>query len=471
MIIKGGSGGNAKWWGDHLTNDQKNTRVEIKEMRGVLSQDLHKALYEMRGVAEGSRCGPNFLYQANINPEHDEHLTEDQWREAFDTLEKNLGLEGHSRVIVEHEKNGRVHRHCIWNRVDVDTMQAASMWGNYKVHVATARELESRFDLSPTPSPARDRGPSPELWEQRAAERSGIDRATVTEEVTAAWRLADNGQAFKAAIEERGYLLAKGDRRDFCVIDQAGGVHSLAKRLDGVRVAEVRAFMSDVDREALPSVAEASAMQRNRPIGDRFQHAAHQTTGAYDHRATEAHNLRDEIGPSPASGAEPSGRHDQRATEAHNLRDEVFTRWTAEPPRQQAKEPPRYTEEAAPQREPANDHDARVGGIKDGFAVADAAANAIASLADFVADLLSFGATETKLDPAEQIIQRRKAAAALDNIRDDIEQGKPLNAEDVRNLTPETLENIRAKGDDYLRLLVEQQQRDEQERRRGGMER
>lgn len=470
MIIKGGAGGNAKWWGDHLTNDQKNTRVEIKEMRGVLSQDLHKALYEMRGVAEGSRCGPNFLYQANINPEHDEHLTEDQWREAFDTLEKNLGLEGHSRVIVEHEKNGRVHRHCIWNRVDAETMQATNMWGNYKVHVATARELESRFDLSPTPNPAREREPAPELWEHRAAERSGIDRAAVTEEITAAWRRADNGHAFKAAIEERGYILAKGDRRDFCIIDHAGDVHSLAKRLDGVRVAEVRAFMSDVDREALPSVAEASAMQRDRPVDERFQHAARQATGAYDHTATEAHNLRDEIGPSPASGAEPSGRHDQGATEAHNLRDEVFTRWTAEQPRQQANDAPRF-EEAAAQPEPANDDARAGGGIKDGFAVVDAAANAIASLSDFVADLLSFGATETRPDPAEQIIQRRRAAAALHNIRDDIEQGKPLNAEDVRNLTPETLENIRAKGDDFLRLLVEQQQRDEQERRRGGMER
>ena len=53
--------------------------------------------------------------------------------------------------------------------------------------------------------------------------------------------------------------MAKGDRRDFVVLDPTGDAHSLARRLEGVRVANVRARFADVDRESLPDVAAARA--------------------------------------------------------------------------------------------------------------------------------------------------------------------------------------------------------------------
>ena len=65
----------------------------------------------------GTKC-TNYFYQANINPREDEHLTPAQWREAVDTLEKNLGLTGQPRFVVEHEKEGRTHRHIVWSRID-----------------------------------------------------------------------------------------------------------------------------------------------------------------------------------------------------------------------------------------------------------------------------------------------------------------------------------------------------------------
>lgn len=80
--------------------------------------------------------------------------------------------------------------------------------------------------------------------------------------MTELWRAADNGKAFIAAAEERGYKIAKGDRRDFVVVDHAGDVHSLARRLDGVRVADLRAKFADIDRDSLPSAAEARTAQR-----------------------------------------------------------------------------------------------------------------------------------------------------------------------------------------------------------------
>jgi hypothetical protein len=235
---------------------------------------------QMAAVASASRCQRNFMYQANINPRIGEVLTRAQAIEAFDVLGRNLRLDGHQRVIVQHEKLGRRHFHAIWNRVDIETLKVTDIGGNYRVHEATARELEARFGLEPTPRPAGPRERSPELWELRAAARSGIKIDDLKAELTRLWHGTDSGQAFKAALEARGYILARGDRRDFCVVDRAGTAHSLAKRLDGVRTKELRVRMADVDREGLPSVAEARAEQRRRAAARQAQAQRSKPSGA-----------------------------------------------------------------------------------------------------------------------------------------------------------------------------------------------
>src|ERR1700677_568047 len=263
MIIRGNPAGNVGFWSKHLQRDDTNERATVMEISGLLAEDLTTALREMQAVAAGSRRQGNFMYQANINPQAYEKLTPEQWKEAVDTLEKNLGLTGHQRVVVEHEKEGRTHRHVIWNRVDAETLRVADIGGNYRIHTATQQELEARFDLTPTPEPSPDRKRPLDLWEVRAAERSGIDPDFIRAELSQLWRMADTGKAFAAAVEERGYILARGDRRDFCIVDHAGDAHSLARRLEGVKVKDVRERMADIDRDSLPTVAEARATQRD----------------------------------------------------------------------------------------------------------------------------------------------------------------------------------------------------------------
>jgi hypothetical protein len=73
---------------------------------------------------------------------------------------------------------------------------------------------------------------------------------------------SDNGKAFKAALEGRGFILANGDRRDcFVVIDPAGGQHALNKKLTGVTLAKTRERLADLDRSQLPGVDRAKDMQ------------------------------------------------------------------------------------------------------------------------------------------------------------------------------------------------------------------
>ena len=139
MIIKGGAAGNIAFWGHHLMRDDTNETARLVEVSGLIADNLPAALREMQAIGRQSRSRGNFLYQANINPPADADLTDEQWRQAVERLERNLKLEGHQRAIVEHIKHGRRHYHVVWNRVDIDTLKVVDIKGNYAVHVQTAR--------------------------------------------------------------------------------------------------------------------------------------------------------------------------------------------------------------------------------------------------------------------------------------------------------------------------------------------
>jgi len=461
MIIRGNPAGNVAFWSKHLQNDEKNERAEVKEIRGLNADNLQDALWEMKYVADGSKSQGNFMYQANINPYANEHLTPEQWREAVDTLEKNLGLEDHQRVVVEHVKNGRQHYHVIWNRVDVDTMKVADMGGNYRIHERTQAELEAKFELTPTPTPATpDRKAAPELWEIRAAERSGIDPAQVKAEMSELWRTTDSGKAFAAAVEERGYKLAQGDRRDFVIVDHAGDVHSLGRRLEGVKAAAVRERMADVDRSELLTVEEARADQRARYAG---QEAAQ----AWEGRAEDVRTAGNETPAQEPESASVESFWERRLRENRPVEREAVgldfadaADQVAEPAQATAS----HTTAPAPEIDLEPAAEVATNATDAALDVADAVAGTVSKLADFVADfLVATPGPKPTPDQVEQIQAQRRAAAALERIADDIQNNRPLQAEDVRNLSDRTLENIRSQGDDYIMALT---RRIEEERAR-----
>jgi hypothetical protein len=269
IIINGGSYSAGGWWGKHLQNAEKNERVAIIEFSGLFAETIPDAFRDMKEFAANTKC-KNYFYQANINPRADETLTPAQWREAIDRLEKNLGFTGQPRFVVEHEKEGRTHRHVIWSRIDIEHMRAIPDSLTAAIHERTSRELEIRFDLERGQSilvPDREtERPERRPQKHEIFRADEIDPEKVKADLKLHWSSADNGHSFRAALEVSGdYVLARGDRRDFVVIDRAGDDHSLARRL-GVKVAEVRARMADLDPASLPSVNEAKVQQRERQV-------------------------------------------------------------------------------------------------------------------------------------------------------------------------------------------------------------
>ena len=299
MVIKGGSVAGGARIAKHLQNTDSNERMEVLELRGVAAKDLRGALQEMEEAAAACPNCRKPLYHASINTRAGERLNDTQRMQAIDRLERELGLTGQPRVVVVHEKkdrqrHDREHCHVVWSRIDLARLRAISDSHNYRKHELVARELERAFghervqgahiEREGRPRPKR----TPSHAEMQQGARTGITPQAARAHITNLWRQSDTGAAFAKALEDSGWILARGDRRDFVAVDPKGGVHSLARRIEGAKVRDVRARLVDLDPSALPSVAEARAMQRARQRARAPQEAARM--------------------PPPASGQRPAPR-------------------------------------------------------------------------------------------------------------------------------------------------------------------
>lgn len=263
MIIKGKSRGGPAQLQTHLMRADTNERVEVLE-KPATAATIGDAFGEWQTIAEGTR-GRYGLYHANIDPDASYAMTAAQWTRAVDLLERELGFDGQPRVVVLHEKNDRQHIHVVWQRTDIDTMTLLSDSNNYDAHRRVARALEKEFGHEAVVTkPAEERAPiSHAEWQQ--AERSGHDPRAFKDQVTALYHASENGAALQKALDDKGLIVAKGDRRDFVIVDHAGEVYSLARQIKGMTAKDLRGFMADVDADALPTIAEAKTQQEQRP--------------------------------------------------------------------------------------------------------------------------------------------------------------------------------------------------------------
>lgn len=266
MILSASVRGNAPQLARYLLAAGENERVALLEMRGFADASLAEAFGELEDVASGTRCDRH-LYHLTVNTRREERLTPEQRARALDRIEAELGFAGQPRAVVLHEKKGREHLHVVWSRIDVERMTAISDSFNYRRHELVARELEREFGHErvqgahaererverPRRNPSRD--------EKEQAKRTGIGRDDARALITPLWHQADSGKSFAAALDEKGWILAPGDRRDFVVVDPASEPHSLSRCVEGVRAKEVRARMAEIDPATLPTLEAARAIQ------------------------------------------------------------------------------------------------------------------------------------------------------------------------------------------------------------------
>lgn len=258
MILKGNARGGANDLALHLMKDE-NEHVEVHELRGFVSGDLQGALRESYAISRGTKCR-QFLYSLSLNPPMDARVSTDDFEAAIESVEERLGLTGQPRAVVFHEKEGRRHAHAVWSRINVEEMKAVQLSFDHQKLQTISRELyrEHGWQMPRGLANRSERDPlnfTLEEWQQ--AKRLGKDTQEIKAAFQDAWAISDSKVSFTHALAERGYHLARGDRRGFVAVDTVTDDVFAVPRWVGVKTRVVRDRLGDED--TLPSIAETRA--------------------------------------------------------------------------------------------------------------------------------------------------------------------------------------------------------------------
>lgn len=257
MILIGNQRGGGRDLAAHLLSGE-NDHVTVHEVRGFASDDVQGAFQEAHAMSLGTRC-KQFLFSLSFNPPPREDVHTDVFEDAIARAEAKLGLTDQPRVIVFHEKEGRRHAHAVWSRIDVEEMKAIQLSYSHLKLQDLSRELYLEHGWK-MPEGIADRSRSDprnftlDEWQQ--AKRQGHDPREIKTALQDAWAISDNKAALVHALKERGFCLARGDRRGYLTVDHNGEVYALPKWA-GVKTKDVRARLGEAD--TLPSLDDAKA--------------------------------------------------------------------------------------------------------------------------------------------------------------------------------------------------------------------
>jgi hypothetical protein len=277
MILKGNQRGGGQQLAAHLMNSFDNERVEIADMRGAIADDLSGAFAEWEAQASATKIKRKFFYSLSANPDQAQgHLTREQYFDLIERTERSLKLVGQPRAVVFHEKrdkDGELREHChvVWSRVDMRHEKTKAVLIAYdRLNLRTvAREFarDHGLELPEGMKPGKSKGSRRQrfneanLGDRQQQERTGITLQERMADIAACWKDTANGDAFVHAMQVKGYYLARGDKRDYVVLDLHGEVHSLSRQLKGVaRSKEMRDRLAGYPPDKQPNVETTKAL-------------------------------------------------------------------------------------------------------------------------------------------------------------------------------------------------------------------
>ena len=190
MILKGNERGNARELANHLMRGAENEHIELHELRGFVSDDLHGAMQESAAIAKGTRCQKH-LFSLSLSPPSNESVSVSVFESAIDRIEGELGLSGQARAIVFHEKEGRRHTHAVWSRIDGEEMKAINMPFYKRTLNGIARDLyrEHGWEMPRGFKDTRNCDPlsfTREEWQQ--AKRTRQDPKAIKQALQTCWQ-------------------------------------------------------------------------------------------------------------------------------------------------------------------------------------------------------------------------------------------------------------------------------------------
>ena len=208
------------------------------------------------GVARTGRkatAGPVYSFSLAWHPEQ-QPGQEEMMRGAFDTLE-GLGLMEHESVMVAHRETEHPHVHVICNLVHPETGRTAVPSYDYLTLSKWAEEKEredGKIYCDQRVQNNERRRQEAKKDRDLALVKHREEKAARAQEIETLYSVSDSGKAFQAGLEEAGYTLAKGDKRGYVLVNDAGDIFSLSRQLKGQRAKDIKGRLSDIDQAVLP---------------------------------------------------------------------------------------------------------------------------------------------------------------------------------------------------------------------------
>jgi hypothetical protein len=259
MIVKGNTHDSGVRLARYLSTGKQDEFAQLWDLRGFAARDITEAFRTVQVIAAGTRCQQPFFH-VQIRNRDGETLSRSQWESVVDRIERTLGLRDQPRAIAVHidHRTGHEHLHVAWSRINENTLRAAPL-PFYKLRLKTvARELEVELGLTPVRNQrAASIKYAPTRAQDAQARRLGVDVHEIRQAIHDCFERSDCGRSLQAALALQNLVLARGDRRDYIVVDRAGGLHALGKRILGVSAAQTRQRLADLHSDQLPSLEEA----------------------------------------------------------------------------------------------------------------------------------------------------------------------------------------------------------------------
>jgi hypothetical protein len=234
MIANGIPHNNGVKLAQYITTAKDGERAELWKLVGFASPDIKQAFRCVQVMADATKSEHPFIH-VQVRLRDGEKLTRHQWEITAHRIMRINGLTGQPYAIAFHtdELTGDMHMHLAVSLIDAETMTAKRLpfYGLRMKRIS--RELEKEFGLEPVRNERE--GPikyAAKKDEQRQAQRLGVDKDAIRNTIRACHDRTQCGREFDNELANEGLILALGgERRAYVVIDHAGGVHALGKRI------------------------------------------------------------------------------------------------------------------------------------------------------------------------------------------------------------------------------------------------
>jgi len=239
-------------------NMRTDTAEQVWRIMAATAQNQDGLKRQFGGKAQGRKAG-NTVYAFSLSWSPDETPTREQMTQAAHEALKTLGAEDHQAYLIAHNDEQHAHIHVIVNRVHPEKGTVLDLWRDQDKLSEWSLDYEKKQGKVRCTKRAENK-------RKREAGEFVKYRPPVIQN---AWRSSENGKQFQTALDKGGYILARGDKRGFVVLDPQGKVLNPTRKIEradgkNIRVKELNARLSDLDRSKLPSVAEARVLQKQR---------------------------------------------------------------------------------------------------------------------------------------------------------------------------------------------------------------